>query len=65
LDQAGEAELFQCGFARTQAAASGWQAKGIPPTIFPPTSPNYFSKFRFPETEILKIKVLYGVFCDF
>jgi len=33
--------------------------------IFPPTSPNYFSKFRFPETKIPKIKVLYGVFCDF
>jgi len=33
--------------------------------IFPPTFPNYFSKFRFPETKILKIKVLYGVFCDF
>jgi hypothetical protein len=33
--------------------------------IFPPTSPNYFSKFRFPETKIPKIKVLYSFYVIF
>jgi len=41
-------------FARTQAAASGWQAKGIPPTIFSTHLPKLFFKVSFPGNENLK-----------